>query len=190
METAKLNSLSWNDDDGRPVESTGGQYEDQFSWDETLRRIDRLIDLARAQLEAEAYRVLLPALEERGYHLVENYCPVDVHDDIDVIALVKSPEGKQLWVLAPARRQVRRKEVKQWFDLLNDQSFRERLHNQLGIEPPYLPYVYGYRVFKAAMNMAQDLGLGVLDRTGERVPPTVWTTRRWMVPSSCRPIIP
>ncbi|NOX61894.1 MAG: hypothetical protein GXP42_08105 [Chloroflexi bacterium] len=137
-------------------------------------QVGRLAHQYGLELEADAAEVLYQVLTDKGYRFLEEPSGVSLNGEIDVVAHVETPDGQRLWGLVEAKARVRRKEVERWLKLLESEAFRKRLREQQGIEPPFLPYIYGQHVYRAAIQMAETAGLGVLDVEKERLSPRLW----------------
>jgi len=65
------------------------------------------------------------------------------------------------------KARLRKGDVERWGRRLRDPDFLHRLAG-VRIEPPYLPYAFGLRVYPDAEDLAREMGIGVLDSRGER----------------------
>lgn len=93
---------------------------------------------------------------------------MDVDGEIDVAVLLESQTGERIWALVGAKARMRKHEVEKWGQRFQDPAFLRRL-TEARIEKPYLPYVFGLRVYPDAMSTAKEMGIGVLDSRGEQV---------------------
>ncbi|MGC8874484.1 MAG: hypothetical protein ACP5SI_08580 [Chloroflexia bacterium] len=137
------------------------------------KQVGQLADRLGLDLELDAQEVLRDVLERKGFRLAREPFAVIVDGEADVVAAVESPEGRRFWVLVEVKGRVRRREMGEWLERLGDASFRERLRQE-GVEKPYLPYVFGLRLYGGVEEMARDSGVGLLDWRGERVAPRLW----------------
>ncbi|MGB9724704.1 MAG: hypothetical protein ACPL7G_12525, partial [Chloroflexia bacterium] len=96
-----------------------------------------------------------------------------VDGETDLVAPVESPEGETFWVLVEVKGRVRRSEVGDWLRRLNRPDFQERLR-EVQVNKPYLPYIFGLRIYWGVQGMAAEAGLGILDHRGERLAPRPW----------------
>ncbi len=127
-----------------------------------------LSNIIGADLEVDAEEVLSWALRERGYTILEQGFIEDTNGDVDVVMRVRDPEGREYWALVEAKARLRRKEYLRWVRQLHDPSYVEKLRS-LGIEPPWLGYAFGLRVYRDVLAIAPEYGVGILDVHGERV---------------------
>jgi hypothetical protein len=81
--------------------------------------------------------------------------------------LLESPAETHLWALIGVKTRLRKGDVERWSKRLRDPEFLRQL-TEARIEPPYLPYAFGLRVYPDAEDLAREMGIGVLDPRGER----------------------
>lgn len=132
------------------------------------RHVGRLSNLIGADLEVDAEELLVYVLKQKGYRPLGPAHPIAVDGEVDVAVPVENPQGERLWALVEAKARVREKELRQWARRLKEADFLQRLA-EARIERPYLPYIFGLRIYPQVIEVAQDMGIGVLDSRGERV---------------------
>ncbi len=123
-----------------------------------------------AMVEADAVDALLNVLERKAIAVEELPTSIAVNGELDIVAPVVTPDGQRYWVVVEVNVQLHPRDIRSWLRKLHSQSFRERLA-AAGIEPPFLAYVYGQRVYRPAIERARELGVGILSRRGEYVSP-------------------
>lgn len=123
-----------------------------------------------AMVEADAVDALLNVLERKAITVEELPTSIAVNGELDIVAPVVTPDGQRYWVVVEVNVQLHPRDIRSWLRKLHSQSFRERLA-AAGIEPPFLAYVYGQRVYRPAIERARELGVGILSRRGEYVSP-------------------
>jgi len=132
------------------------------------RHVEHLSNLMGADLEVDAEELLVYVLKQKGYRPLGPAHPIAVDGEVDVAVPVENPQGERLWALVEAKARVREKELRQWARRLKEADFLQRLA-EARIERPYLPYIFGLRIYPQVIEVAQDMGIGVLDSRGERV---------------------
>ena len=140
---------------------------------ETNKQVGQLANRLGLDLEVDAEEILREVLKEKGLELLQEPFPVVMDGETDVAAPVRSPEGETFWVLVEVKGRVRRSEVGEWLRRLKRPDFQERLR-EAQVDKPYLPYIFGLRIYQGVKELAQEAGLGVLDHRGERVSPRPW----------------
>jgi len=148
------------------LQRTVNQMQDTL--DRTQRHVGQLATRLGMELEVDAEEVLIYALKQRGYQLLGEPRSVLLDGEVDVALPLKDPTGQRLWALIEVKARARLKDLEKWSDQLQDTVFQKRLSQQ-GIEPPYLPYLFGLRVYEAVDQTAEAEGIGVLDSRQERV---------------------
>ncbi len=123
-----------------------------------------------AMVEADAVDALLNVLERKAIAVEELPTSIAVNGELDIAVPVVEPGGRRYWVVVEVKVQLHPRDIRAWLRKLHTQSFRERLA-AAGIEPPFLAYVYGQRVYRPAIERARELGVGILSRRGEYVSP-------------------
>lgn len=123
-----------------------------------------------AMVEADAVDALLNVLERKAIAVEELPTSIAVNGELDIAVPVVEPGGRRYWVVVEVKVQLHPRDIRAWLRKLHTQSFRERLA-AAGIEPPFLAYVYGQRVYRPAIQRARELGVGILSRRGEYVSP-------------------
>jgi tetratricopeptide (TPR) repeat protein len=135
--------------------------------EQMARQLGALSNLLGADLEVDAEEVLAHVMRQKGYRPVGPPYPMEVDGEIDVAVLLESPEGTPIWALIEVKARLRKGDVEWWGKRLRDPEFLRRLAG-VRIEPPYLPYAFGLRVYPDAEDLAREMGIGVLDSRGER----------------------
>jgi len=135
--------------------------------EQMARQLGALSNLLGADLEVDAEEVLAHVMRQKGYRPVGPPYPMEVDGEIDVAVLLESPEGTPIWALIEVKARLRKGDVERWGKRLRDPEFLRRLAGAR-IEPPYLPYAFGLRVYPDAEDLAREMGIGVLDSRGER----------------------
>ncbi len=123
-----------------------------------------------AMVEADAVDALLAALEGKGIQVPEIPSSIAVNGELDIVARAVETSGRHYWVVVEVKIQLHPRDIRTWLRKLQSRTFRERLA-KFGIEPPFLAYLYGQRVYRPAIETARELGIGVLARRGEHVAP-------------------
>ncbi|MFN3763423.1 MAG: hypothetical protein ACK4WK_09525, partial [Anaerolineae bacterium] len=155
-----------------------------YSLAETVRRlVDRLEGVEKQlgqlsnrlglDLETDAEEVLWALAESKGIRFLQRPTPITMDGEIDWAAPVEMPDGRRYWVLVEVKGRLRRKELGEWLQCLQDPSFQQKLR-LYGVEKPYLPYVFGMRVYLGVEEMAREAGIGILTFRGEQLPPRPW----------------
>ncbi len=134
---------------------------------ELFRHVGHLSNIIGADLEVDAEEVLRYALRQKGYRLLGPARPLEIDGEIDVALPVENPAGEQLWAVVEAKARVREKEVERWSRRFKSARFLRRL-NQAGVTGPYLPYIFGLRIYPNVLPMAEEAGVGILDFRGEQ----------------------
>ncbi len=140
---------------------------------ETNKQVGQLANRLGLDLEVDAEEILREVLKKKGFELLQEPFPIVIDGEADVVAPVRSPEGETFWVLVEVKGRVRRSEVGDWLRQLNRPDFQERLR-EMQVEKPYLPYIFGLRIYLGVEKLAAEAGLGVLDYRGERLAPRPW----------------
>jgi predicted nucleic acid-binding Zn-ribbon protein len=135
--------------------------------EQMARQLGALSNLLGADLEVDAEEVLAHVMRQKGYRPVGPPYPMEVDGEIDVAMLLEGPEGTRVWALIEVKARLRKGDVERWGKRLRDPEFLRRLAG-VRIEPPYLPYAFGLRVYPDAEDLAREMGIGVLDSRGER----------------------
>jgi len=142
--------------------------------DERIKQLEQqlghIVNILGVDVEADAQDTVVYILRQKGYRLLGPPYALALNGEVDVIARVETPEGKQVWVLVEAKTRARLRELRRWAEQLRDRDFLQRLA-EAGIDKPYLPYLFGLRVYQIVDEEASKLGIGVLDPDGERVAP-------------------
>ncbi len=124
-------------------------------------------------LEVDAEEVLMSLLEERGIRPLQEPFAIELDGEMDVVVPVELSTGEHSWIIVEVKGRLRRKELGKFLQRLQQPWFQERLQQE-GIQKPYLPYVFGLRVYAEVDQMAREAGVGVLSFRGERVAPRLW----------------
>jgi len=136
--------------------------------EQMARQLGALSNLLGADLEVDAEEVLGYVMRQKGYRQIGPAYPMDIDGEIDVAVLLESQTGERAWALVEVKARMRKHEVERWSRRFQDPDFLRRL-TEAHIERPYLPYVFGLRVYPDAKATAEELGIGVLDSRGEQV---------------------
>lgn len=140
--------------------------------DNLYSEVGRLTNIIGASLEEEAQASVSTLMRQKGYKApVEGY-PVrlDGAGEIDVVLPVESPEGEKLTVVAESKARLSRRAVIDWANRMASADFRRRL-KEAGVAGPYLVYIYAIRVDPAAVDVAREVGIGVMSGRGILVEP-------------------
>ncbi len=124
------------------------------------------------EVEGEAEEIVAYILKQQGYRLLETPYALAINGEVDIVLKVETPEGEPVSVLVEAKTRARLKELRRWHNRLQDQDFQQQLVDA-GVEKPFMPYFFGLRVYQTVDTEARNLGIGVADPDGERVPPTL-----------------
>ncbi len=136
--------------------------------EQMARQLGALSNLLGTDIEVDAEEVLGYVMRQKGYRQIGPAYPLDIDGEIDVAVLLESQTGERAWALVEVKTRMRKHEVEKWSQRLQDPEFLRRLR-AVRIEKPYLPYVFGLRVYPDARATAEELGIGVLDPRGELV---------------------
>ncbi len=142
--------------------------------DQMGRQLGQLSNRLGLDLEVDAEEVLLSLLEERGIRPLREPFSIEVDGEMDVVVPVELPTGERPWIIVEVKGRLRRRELGNFLQRLQQPWFQERLRQE-GIEKPYLPYAFGLRVYTDVDRMAVEAGVGILTFRGERVAPRLWT---------------
>lgn len=157
-----------HDDDLRSLRELAQKHDDDLR--QLRSTVASLTTTVGAMVEADAVDALLTVLEQKGFTAEELPASIAVNGELDIVAPVVAPDGQRYWVVVEVKVQLHPRDIRSWLRKLHSQSFRERLA-AAGIEPPFLAYVYGQRVYRPALERARELGIGILSRRGEYVAP-------------------
>lgn len=141
--------------------------------DHVEKQLGQLSNRLGLDLETDAEEVLWTLAESKGIRFLQRPTPIPMDGEIDLAVPVETPDGKRYWVLVEVKGRLRRKELGDWVQCLRDPSFQEKLR-LYGVEKPYLPYVFGMRVYFGVEEMAREVGVGILTFRGEQLPPRPW----------------
>jgi hypothetical protein len=140
----------------------------------TQRELSSLTNTIGATIEADAEETLRAAVIERGWTPLGGPVPLSLNGDVDLAMQVEEPAGERFWVLVEAKLRLRRNEVFDWGQQLNDPGYRQLLA-AAGVPGPFMAYAFGPRVYPEAIEAARTVGVGVLKLNGEQLPPA----KRW-----------
>ncbi len=141
--------------------------------DQLSLQLGQLSNRLGLDLEVDAEEVLMSLLEERGIRPLQEPFAIELDGEMDVVVPVELPTGEHSWIIVEVKGRLRRKELGKFLQRLQQPWFQERLQQE-GIQKPYLPYVFGLRVYAEVDQMAREAGVGVLSFRGERVAPRLW----------------
>ena len=138
------------------------------------KELGALSELVGARAELEAEQALARLLPEKGYRLLERLRPVAMNGEVDVATRVQEPAGQIFSVLLEAKARLHRGDVSAWNRRLRERAVLVRLGVE-GLEPPFLAYAFGLRVYRDAEEAGREAGIGILNPAGEIVPPAPLT---------------
>ena len=141
--------------------------------DATEKQLGQLSERFGLDLEVDAEEVLRAVAQEKGYSLLQEPMAIDVDGEMDVVAPIETPSGERFWMIIEVKGRLRRKEVGRFLQRLQQPQVIQQLEAS-GVEKPYLPYVFGLRVYFGVDEMARETGVGILTFRGERIPARVW----------------
>ncbi|MCS7054781.1 MAG: hypothetical protein NZM18_01185 [Thermoflexales bacterium] len=136
----------------------------------TSTQVARLENIIGVTVEEEAAAVLRAVLEEKGYRILAETLYLRLNGDIDVAHQVEDPQGRRMWAVLEAKARLGWQAVEAWAKRIRSESFRDALR-RVGVEGPFLVYVYGMRADLSARKAAEKFGVGLLSSQGEIVPP-------------------
>ncbi|MDW8352001.1 MAG: hypothetical protein RML99_08830, partial [Anaerolineae bacterium] len=136
----------------------------------TSTQVARLENIIGVTVEEEAAAVLRAVLEEKGYRILAETLYLRLNGDIDVAHQVEDPQGRRIWAVLEAKARLGWQAVEAWAKRIRSESFRDALR-RVGVEGPFLVYVYGMRADLSARKAAEKFGVGLLSSQGEIVPP-------------------
>lgn len=123
-------------------------------------------------IEENAEDMLLYVMEKKGWKLVQGPNSISTDGELDLIAVFEDATGQQHTVLMEVKMRLSRSAVEQWSDRMRSEGFLNRLRAQ-GFEPPYHPYLFGFRVDVTAEEAARARMVGLITSRGELVEPEV-----------------
>ncbi len=127
---------------------------------------ERLGEMAEDGADA----VLVAALKLKGYRVLGEAAPVEMGSgEVDVAIAVEDVSGPKTAVVE-AKFRLRASHVRTYSRRLQSDGWKEAMR-EAGFSPPWLPYIYGSRVYLDALSEAGEVGIGVLAPAGERLPP-------------------
>jgi len=141
--------------------------------DATEKQLGQLSERFGLDLEVDAEEVLRAVAQEKGYSLLQEPMAIDVDGEMDVVAPIETPSGERFWVIIEVKGRLRRKEVGRFLQRLQHPQVIQQLEAS-GVEKPYLPYVFGLRVYFGVDERARETGVGILTFRGERIPARAW----------------
>ena len=110
-------------------------------------------------------------LPEKGYRLLGDPSPVDLgHDEVDSAVAFDDGSGARTAVVE-AKFRLRASHVQDFARRLATPGWAGAMAHA-GFRPPWVPYVYGGRVYADALAAAKSAGIGVLGPGGERRAPS------------------
>ncbi len=152
----------------RALRSLVTKHDDDLT--QLRQTVGSLSEAVGTLIEADAVDALLDLLEAKGITAEEVPTSIAVNGELDVVAPVVDPSGRRYWVVVEVKLKLHPRDIRNWHRKLQSSTFRERLA-QFGIQPPFVAYIYGQRIYRPVLETARQLGLGVLARRGEYVPP-------------------
>lgn len=132
--------------------------------------LGRLANIVGMSVEEEAGDVAGGVFRRRGFELLEGPWAIELDGDLDVVFRVRRDDEAPFYVLIEAKLRLHDADVRKWSEKLEDLAFQERLRAQ-GIEGRAVPYAYGMRVYKGAVEAGIDLGIGIMGPDGELAAP-------------------
>jgi len=141
--------------------------------DAAEKQLGQLSERFGLDLEVDAEEVLRAVVQEKGYSLLQEPIAIDVDGEMDVVAPIETPSGERFWMIIGVKGRLRRKEVGKFLQRLQQPQVVQQLEAS-GVEKPYLPYVFGLRVYFGVDDMARETGIGILTFRGERIPARIW----------------
>ena len=141
--------------------------------DAAEKQLGQLSERFGLDLEVDAEEVLRAVVQEKGYSLLQEPMAIDVDGEMDVVAPIETPSGERFWMIIEVKGRLRRKEVGKFLQRLQQPQVVQQLEAS-GVGKPYLPYVFGLRVYFGVDDMARETGIGILTFRGERIPARVW----------------
>jgi hypothetical protein len=141
--------------------------------DAAEKQLGQLSERFGLDLEVDAEEVLRAVVQEKGYSLLQEPIAIDVDGEMDVVAPIETPSGERFWMIIEVKGRLRRKEVGKFLQRLQQPQVVQQLEAS-GVEKPYLPYVFGLRVYFGVDDMARETGIGILTFRGERIPARIW----------------
>ena len=121
--------------------------------------------------EDGADAVLVTVLSEKGYRLLGDPSPVDLgHDEVDSAVAFDDGSGARTAVVE-AKFRLRASHVQDFARRLATPGWAGTMA-RAGFRLPWVPYVYGGRVYADALAAAKSAGIGVLGPGGERRAPS------------------
>jgi ABC-type transporter Mla subunit MlaD len=138
------------------------------------RELGALSELVGARAELEAEQALARLLPDKGYSLLEHLRPVAMNGEVDVAGRVRDPAGQTFSVVLEAKARLHRGDVSGWQRRLRERAVLARLGQQ-GLEPPFLAYAFGLRVYRDAEEAGREMGIGIITPAGEIVAPAPLT---------------
>ena len=141
--------------------------------DAAEKQLGQLSERFGLDLEVDAEEVLRAVVQEKGYSLLQEPMAIDVDGEMDVVAPIETPSGERFWMIIEVKGRLRRKEVGKFLQRLQQPQVVQQLEAS-GVGKPYLPYVFGLRVYFGVDDMARETGVGILTFRGERIPARVW----------------
>ena len=123
-------------------------------------------------IEENAEDMLLYVMEKKGWRLVQGPHSLSTEGELDLIAVFEDELGQTHTVLMEVKMRLSRSTVEQWADRMRSEGFQSRLRAQ-GFEPPFYPYLFGFRVDMTAEEAARVRQVGLITSRGEIVEPVV-----------------
>ncbi|MHB8293861.1 MAG: hypothetical protein ACYDH5_04410 [Acidimicrobiales bacterium] len=169
-----------NDPQDRRPSLEKGQHGPEREWDEVLTRFWHLLG---GPVEEDAKDVIEYVLASKGFEILDGPTVVTksagheiarcelVDEEMAVVLRANDPAGNAVSVIVEPKVRLAPLQV---------ESFARELPGLvsiLGMQDPYLPYVYGLRVYSGVNEAASRLGIGVINPDGERVAPRHRVTR-------------
>lgn len=130
---------------------------------------ERLGEVAEDGADAVLEAVFL----DKSYRLIGEPQLVDLGDDeVDVALAYDDGSGQQKTAVVEVKFRLRSVHVGELLRKIRSEAWQQSMA-QAGFGPPWVPYLYGSRVYADALRRAGDDGVGVLAPTGEKLRPSL-----------------
>ncbi len=134
--------------------------------DEISKELRNLASHVGMSLEEEAEDMVWWVLKQKGYRFSAGYRSVVYDGEVDVALIGVTPEGENITVVIESKTRLGRGDVFAWQQRVQSEGFRSRME-ALGFAPPYLPYFFAMRPDPAAIEAANEVGIGLVTSRGE-----------------------
>ncbi len=151
-------------------ELAAAQKRTEVELSKTRSELANLSSMLGVSLEEEAGNVLATVMRQKGYRVLQEASNLRFNGEVDVILPVEDAQGRQLSVLLEAKTRLSRSDVVKWSRRVRSATWRKALE-KAGCHPPYLVYMYAFRVDVSAREALQENGVGLLKAEGEAMAP-------------------